>query len=100
AGDELARERITELRDLRGNQTELLAESARAHESTIKTLDEQASTAQEEMRRVASRETTSFTSSFEALARERISELQDLVGNQTELLAEFARPHESASKKL
>ncbi|HKA94440.1 MAG TPA: hypothetical protein VKE97_11595 [Acidimicrobiia bacterium] len=100
AFDELARERITELRDLLGNQTELLAEFARTHESTIKTLEEQASTAQEEMRRVASRETTSFTSSFEALARERISELQDLLGNQTELLAEFERRHESSSKKL
>ena len=100
AFDELARERISELRDLLSNQTELLAEFARTHETRSKKLEQQAVTAQEEMRRVAAEEAASFTASFDALSGERTSQLQDLLANQSELLAEFTRTHEATSAKF
>ena len=100
AFDELAHERISELRDLLGNQTELLAEFTRTHEATSAKLEERGVTAQDEMRRVAAEETASFKASFDELANERMSELRDLLGNQTDLLAEFSRTHEATSEKL
>lgn len=94
--EKFRRELIDETHRVRDTNTEQLNETRSLVASESRQLEEQAVAAQDEMRRVAAKE----TAAFDELARERISELRDLLSNQTELLAEFARTHETKSKKL
>jgi hypothetical protein len=90
------RDLIDETHSARDATAEQLNETRSLVTSETRQLEEQAVASQDEMRRVAAKE----SASFDELARERISELRDLLSNQTELLAEFASTHEATNRKL
>jgi hypothetical protein len=94
--EKFRRELIDESHRVRDSNAEQLNETRSLVASEGRQLEEQAVVAQDEMRRVAAKE----TAAFDELARERFSELRDLLSNQTELLAEFTRTHEATSARL
>ena len=90
------RELIDETHRVRDVSAEQLNETRSLVTAETRRLEEQAEGTRGEMRRVAAEE----TAAFDKLARERVTELQDALRGQTELLNEFTRMHGSTSDQL